>query len=102
MAIQEAIIDHLALPCGTLLAIHRDLIAMPRFDRCEKAVLAGMPNCDIARSALRPRRRIALGNLGLTPLAILAKLVHLDARESGRQDFIPAIAVPIQNREAVH
>src|SRR5260221_13647758 len=74
MAIQEAIIDHLALPCGTLLAIHRDLIAVPRFDGREKAVLTGMPHCNVTRSALRPGSRIAFRDFCFIPTAILAEL----------------------------
>src|SRR5205807_8177972 len=59
MAIQEAIIDYLALPYGALLAIHRDLIAVPRLDRREKPILTGMPHCNVARSAPGPRSRVA-------------------------------------------
>src|SRR5258708_3541935 len=103
MTIQEAIIDHLALPGRTLLPIHGDLIAMPRFDGRKKAVLTCMPHCNVARSALGPRGRVAFRDFRFTPLAMLAiELVQLAAGKSRGQDFIPAVAVPLDDGRAVH
>src|ERR1035438_3407510 len=59
MSIQEASIDHLPLPRARSRAINRNLITVPWLNRREVSLSAKLAHRNVARPALRPRRRVA-------------------------------------------
>jgi hypothetical protein len=98
----QRIVDDLPLPGCTALVIHRDLVAMPRFDRREVALAVQSSHRYIARPALRPRRGIALRNFRAPPSPVLPQFVQIDSHETRGQDFVASVAVPVDDVNAVH
>src|SRR5439155_3420987 len=67
MGLHQRIVDHLALAAALRLPIDRHLVAVPRLDGRQVTLLPQPPYRHIARTRLRPRRRIAFGDFGPSP-----------------------------------
>src|SRR5262249_28124015 len=78
------------------------LVPVPRLDSRKKTMPADFADRDIARSGLGPRRRVAFGNLGTRPLAVLPWMEHVNAGEACGEDVIAPIAIPVADVDAVH
>src|ERR1035441_8506744 len=107
VAVNEAAVDHFALPLRAALGVDRDLVAVPGFDGRQKSRLclvstAQVPDGDIAGTGFRPRRGVALGDFGARPARIFRIAEEVDAGETGAEDALAAVAVPIGHEDAVH
>src|SRR5262249_43681683 len=106
VALVQRVVDHLPLPFALLvLAVNRNQVSVPRLDRRQKPRLRGLaskpPYRDVARSRLRPGRRIPLGQLGSRPCAVRAETKQIEANEARRQNVVAARAVPIRDVDSV-
>src|SRR5262249_4347143 len=81
VAVGELSIDDLPLQPTLAIAVDHDLMAMPRFDGGHELFLPEMADLDLARSAFRPRRRVASRHFRALPPAA-AELIPVNAHES--------------------
>src|ERR1700730_113274 len=90
--VYQRIVNDLTLPLLTLLPVHGYLTAVPRLDGRDKPLPAQMSHGHIARSALRPRCRIALHNLSPAPSAVFSELIEIDSHEARRQNVLAPVS----------
>ncbi len=63
---------------------------------------AGQPaNGDVAGSGFGPVRRVARGDFGARPAQVFAVLKEMDAGETGGEDLVAALAIPVHDVDAV-
>src|SRR5207237_6461234 len=98
--VDDRVVDWLPLPDVFRLPVDDHFVAVPRLDRREELLRAGVPERDVARAALRPGLGIALRELGLRPFAV-REPVQVDAHESGAQERLTLLTLPGHRLDAV-
>src|SRR5471030_3342091 len=101
VAVGQGAIDHLPLPLRVGLPVDRDRVAVPGLDGGQEAGAGQPANGDVARSRLGPGGGIARGDFGAGPAPGAAVFKEMDARETGGENFVAAVAIPIHDVDAV-
>ena len=111
MAVVEARINDVALPetaalCPRIgLGVDHNLGAVPGLDRGQESPPAGLPDADFARATRRLRVLIARRQMRFRPAQVAAaprRMKQVDALEACGQNFVPAVAVPVDDVDSVH
>src|SRR5471030_538933 len=101
VAVGQGAIDHLPFPLRVGLLVDRDLVAVPGLDGRQEAGAGQPANGDVARSRLGPGGGIARGDFGAGPAQVFAEFEKVNARETGGENFVAAVAIPVNNVDAV-
>src|SRR5471030_386435 len=101
VAIGQGAIDHLPLPFRVGLLVDRHLVAVPGLDGGQEAGAGQPADCDVARSRFGPVGGIARSDFGAGPAQVFTVLEEVNARETGGENFVAAVAIPVNNVDAV-
>lgn len=102
MAVDERRIDDLPRPLSARLTVDGHLVPVPGFDGREEARAGQLAHGNVAGAGLGPWRRVALGDFGAAPMAVFFELEEMDAAKAGGENFVAAIAIPVDWVNAVH
>src|SRR5207249_3527561 len=104
--INDAAFPELAALClRSGLEVDHNLVAVPRLDSGQESPPANLSDPDFARATRRLRFLIARRQVRFGPAQVVAaprSMKQVDALEACGQNFVPAIAVPVDDVDSMH